>query len=325
MQLFQKLLNKFNGLHYSQEYLCLAKESFQQPLHVYLIHNGTIIKDITTLHLFAGYSPLIFVLSSLLSGMAGEQQTIQLVFSEEQLQPNEAFNKKDAVVLLTLKKIYQQAVNRDTILFFEGVTGRHHFISPFHQFIIQLDNRLYNKRPGNVFLPGNLYKQVQIAYALPRTISLVTVGNEPLFNHFPTDLHGQVNDEFYIMSLRHEGKACQQVETAGRIVISNVNATSFRSVYALGKNHMQPLKDRSVFDFDMPVSKNFRLPLPKNLVSYKELQLQDSFMNGIHKILLFKIIYEEKITDNPSTLAHIHNCYATWRYKQGKTSNFLLR
>jgi len=268
---------------------------------------------------------LIFGLSSLLTGIVTEQQTIQVIFSEERLQPNEAFNEKDAVALLSLKKIYQEVVNNDTILFSEGVTGKHRFISPFHQFIIQLNNRLYNKRPGNVFLPGNLYNQVHVAYALPRTISLITVSDGELFNHFPTDLHGQVNDEFYIISLRHEGKACQQVESAKRIVISNMDAATFRSVYALGKNHMQPLKDRSVFDFDIPVSGNFRLPLPKNMIAYKELQLQRSFMHGIHKILLFKIIYEEKMTDNPSTLAHIHNCYATWRYKQGKTSNFLLR
>ena len=61
------------------------------------------------------------------------------------------------------------------------------------------------------FLPDNLYKQVQIAYSIPRNISLITVGQNDRFNLFPTDLHGPVNEDHYIISLRHEGKACQQV------------------------------------------------------------------------------------------------------------------
>jgi hypothetical protein len=31
------------------------------------------------------------------------------------------------------------------------------------------------------------------------------------YNLFPTDLHGQPDDEHYVISLRHEGIACQQV------------------------------------------------------------------------------------------------------------------
>ena len=54
MKLLQKILNKLNGLHYPQEYLCLAKESFQQPLHVYIAEGRQIIKDITHFHLFTG-------------------------------------------------------------------------------------------------------------------------------------------------------------------------------------------------------------------------------------------------------------------------------
>ena len=64
MQLLQKLLNKFNGLRYKQEYLCLARESFQDPLHVYLISENKVIKDITNHHLFTGYSPLVFAFPS---------------------------------------------------------------------------------------------------------------------------------------------------------------------------------------------------------------------------------------------------------------------
>src|SRR5438477_2944118 len=322
MQLLQKILNKFNGLHYGQEYLCLSKESFQYPLRAFLINNGHTIKDITGMHLFVGYSPLIIALSS--SSVDPTPQTIDIVLSHKSLSPNENPEKKDAMALLSLKKIRQLDVDGDIILFYEGIKGSHHFVSSFHQFMIQLNNSLYNQKQGNIFLKNNLYTQVQIAYAIPRKICLITVGENNLYNHFPTDLHGRLNDR-YIISLRHGGKACQQVESAKKIVLSDMPASTYKNVYELGKNHMQPLKEKSAFNFDLTCSRNFNLPLPKNLLSYKELKLEDSFIHVIHKLFVFKIVYEEKTAYEPETLAHIHNCYATWRYKHRISSNLLLR
>src|SRR6266498_1733844 len=170
MKLLKKILNKLNGLHFQQEYLCLAKESFQQPLQVYLVDEKRIIKNITNEHLFTGYSPLIFTLHSP-SGL--ELPTdINIICSQESLQPNEFFKRKDAIAQLNLKLIKKQTAGDRSIFYYEGIKGEHHFLSPFHQYIIGLNNRLYNKKPGNVFLNNNLYKQVQIAYSIPRIISL---------------------------------------------------------------------------------------------------------------------------------------------------------
>lgn len=324
MQLLQKILNKFNGLQYRQEYLCLAAESFLHSPRVYITDNNRVKADCTGQHLFVGYHPLVLAFSSSRSNIPADQQTITISLSQEQFQPNDWLTQKDATAQISLKKIHQVLLGGDQILFFEGITGWHRFVPAFNQFVIRLNNRLYNKKKGNVFLEGDLYTQVQAAYAIPRKISLVTVGENGLYNLFPTDLHGQVNDH-YIISLRHEGLVCKQVSSARRIVISDVPATSYRKVYALGKNHMQPLKEKSNFEFDPAFSKSFHLPLPKEILSYKELELENSFMHGIHKILLFKIVYKEQVSGDPVTLAHIHNCYATWRYKKRISSNLLLR
>jgi len=146
-----------------------------------------------------------------------------------------------------------------------------------------------------------------------------------LYNLFPTDLHGLVNEHHYIISLRHNGKACAQVEAVKRIVLTNIAADQYKQVYGLGKNHMQPMKRKDQFPFSEMTSTYFQYPLPIKAVEYKELELQSSFVYGIHKLLLFKIINQQKSTDHPSTLAHIHNSYATWRYKQHIESNYLMR
>ena len=325
MKLVKRILNKFNGLHYRQEYLCLAKESFQQPLHVYLIAGKQIIKDITNQHLFTGYSPLIFTLYSTSFDAAELTEKIDIIFSARLLKPNEFLEKKDAIACLSLKMIRRQSTGDRDIVYYEAVNGEHHFLSSFHQYIIELHNRLYNKNPGNVYLHKNLYRQVQIAYSVPRVISLITVSDGKLFNLFPTDLHGAINEQYYISSLRHEGKACKQVEASGLIVISQIHCDAYKTAYSLGKNHVQELRSKDNFPYGNANSSIFHLPLPQSVLDYRELELVQSFEHGIHKLLLYKIVLRQRLSDEPATLAHIHNVYATWRRNKGLPGNYLLR
>lgn len=326
MQLLQKLLNKLNGLRYPQEYLCFAKETFEQPLHVYLVNNKLIIKDITNRHLFVGYCPLVFAFPGpdLLNESCGPE-SLQLIFSHRLLLPNENFLTKDAIASLDLKIIKKQAADNNSIFYYEGINGIHHFVSGFPQFINRVNNELYNKKPGNIFLHNNLYKQVQIAYAIPRIISLITICNADLFNLFPSDLNGQLDEQHYIISLRVGGKACEQVEITGKLLISQVHCDFYKTVFALGKNHMQPLRSKDNFPFSQSLSVAFQWPLPQHTLSYMELTLLESFNHGIHKIMLFKIVSQQQIRPEKATLAHIHNSYATWRYKNGLPGNYLLR
>jgi flavin reductase (DIM6/NTAB) family NADH-FMN oxidoreductase RutF len=323
MGFMKKILTKLNGLHYRQEYLCLANESFQNPIHAYFVRDGQVIKDITQEHLFTGYSPLVFTLIS--SDLKEPFSNIEMFFSQRPLQPNDFFKKKDALAWLSLRLIQKQKMGNNEIYYYEGIRGQHHFISFFHQYITGLNNQIYNKKKENVFLNNHLYKQVQIAYSVPRIISLITVGSGGLYNLFPTDLHGQVNEQYYVSSLRHGGKACKQVENAGRIVISQVHADVYKTVYALGKNHMQELRPKENFFFSESLSSVFKLPLPASLLSYKELELVGSFEHGIHTLLLYRIISSQAVHKDPSTLAHIHNSYATWRHRKGLPGNYLLR
>lgn len=325
MKLIQKILQKLNGFHYPQEYLCMVKEQQSKPLHAFLVFENKVIKDITTQHLFTGYSPLIFVLPSINEIDLNKQSIIKIIYSTSSLEMEATASEKDIVAILSLKKIKEQKTGNSFIYYFEGVNGKHKFLSSFHQFILQLNNRLYNKKTGNVFLENNLYKQVQIAYAIPRVISLITVSSHSLFNIFPTDLHGQINDDYYIVSLRYQGNACKHAEQAKKIVLSNVNVSYHNEAYSLGKNHMQPLKEKSNFAFSEKNSNILQLPLPPNVIEYRELELKDSFIHGIHKLLLFKILNHQRFQNSSTTLAHIHNAYATWRYKQGLGNHFFLR
>lgn len=322
MKVLKNILQRLNGLQFKQEYICLARESLTHPLHAYLTKEDKAIKDITTLHLFIGYSPLVFAFTP---GTLSGDEFIKIVFTHQISENEKLIAAKKVLATLRMKKLYQLSSPEGTILLYEGVSGRHYFISRFNQLVVQLNNRLYNRKPGNVYLENSLYKQVQIAYALPRMISLITLEDDNLYNVFPTDLHGQVSESRYIISLRHEGKACSQVEKMGKLVISTIDAGAFREVYALGKNHMQDMKPKEQFGFSPQFSERFYIPIPLHVLEYRELELTESFRHGIHKILLFRIINRKKLQTNENSLSHVHCSYATWRGKHGLKGNYLIR
>jgi flavin reductase (DIM6/NTAB) family NADH-FMN oxidoreductase RutF len=326
MMFLNKILTRFNGLHFPQEYMCLPKESFIHPLHAFLSVSEHKWHDITERHVFTGYKPLIFSFPSSAAFLENAwPDEIKIRFYPSPAKPNEFPGKKDAIAQLSMKLFHKQQLSGLVVCHYEGLLGSHCMLAPFHQNVISLYNRLFNKKPGNVYLPGNLYKQVQIAYALPRIISLITVSRDGLFNLFPTDLHGPLNDAYYISSLRYDGKAARQVKHAGRIVISHMHAGSFKTVYDLGKNHMQEMKPASDLPFGNEYSESFQLPLPQGVLNYFELEIADTFTRGIHRLFLYKIINRKILNQEPATLAHIHNVYATWRFHHTYRDHFLIR
>jgi hypothetical protein len=324
MAFFQKILHKLNGIRYRQEYLCIPLGQHAHPLYAFLVSDNIAIKDITTLYSMVGICPLIFALPALDELDLDVQDKINIVYSAIPLKIGSAILTKNSVAELCLKRIKIQRIGQYSIYYFEGERGRHNFLSFFNQFVIRLNNRLYNKKKGNIFLEGNLYTQIQIVYSIPQVISLITVGSDNLYNVFPTDQHGQITDEHYVITLRHAGKACKQVEATKRIVLSNIEASYYKEVYSFGKNHMQPPKEKSNFDFSETQSQILNLPLPRCTIEYRELELQDFFIHGIHKVLLFKILSHQTVSDKNTTLACINNVYATWRYKNNLPNNYFV-
>lgn len=312
MPLLKKILHKLIHLHYRQEYLCFALEKFKHPLYAYVADsNNKVIRDVGDTHLFVGYKPVIIALPA----GADDSAITELLLTNEPVALQAIASKKQTIASLSLEKINEFSDEGATVYFYKAAKGTYRFLNPVQKLAGYISNRLYNNKPGNVYLPGNLYQQVQIAYAVPRNICLITVGHNNSFNLFPTDLHGSYNDH-YVISLRKEGKACAQVEMTKRIVISDMDASAFEKVYALGKNHMKDLRDETAFDLSGQHSENLGLPLPRYAIGYKELELLSSFDCGIHRLLIFKIIHKRQLNKTGNTLAHIHNVYATWRYRQ---------
>ena len=288
-------------------------------------------KEISSCHVFLGYRPLVMAVvfrkSSAESEWINRQQEICFSFLQGNFSGEDRWRgfhtDPHAVARLALKKIRTMELGEYTVSIVEGVFGEHRFLSTFHQSTYQLRERL-KRRPGNVDLPGNLRDQVITAYALPRLIEMITVRDGMRMNMFPTDLHGPAGEHFYLSSLRVGGKANSQVERAGAIAVSRVGVEWHKNAYEYGRNHMAEMNSTIDFKVSVHESKQFGIPLPEGVLSYRELKCSGSFDAGIHRIHAYEVVHEEKLTDGDG-LAHIHRYYAQWRLNHRLPTKMHLR
>ncbi len=317
------------GLTIEQEYICLGYEGFLDTLKVFLTSSGINSTDeVTYRHIFLGYKPLVIAIIFPIESTKSSSEEISLSFSRNDVFIDSKWkgfpSTKDNIAQLKMKRIGVEKLSKVYVAFYVGSFGDHKFLPYLNQFFNSLIEKTKNKGTNNISLQGNLYDQVRIAYSLPRKISLITVSDGNLMNLFPTDLHGSVGDDFYLSSLRIKGKACEQVEKIKKIVISEVDSNQFKMVYHLGKNHVKMMTDKNSFECSGKFSKTFNAPLPIGVILYRELELINSFDVGIHRILIYKVIFSEKVSE-AQTLAHIHQYYAQWRKDNGLMSQYLFR
>jgi hypothetical protein len=133
-----------------------------------------------------------------------------------------------------------------------------------------------------------------------------------------------VGAHHYLSSLRHGGKANEQVMKMKQIVLSDVRADSYRKVYALGKNHMRDPEGLQHFDLARQVSDKFNIPLPEAVLSYRELVVRDYFDVGIHRIIAYDVVSEQKIAVG-HRLSHLHQYAAQWRLDHHLPTPMLMR
>ena len=334
MNIKAKLRKLIKGLTVPQEYCCLEMESLQHPFSTILTLKDKLFKlDITHTHLFLGYKPLIIGVyveleSEEHKNLADHNQVLLSLVQNHFLGDfhwRHFQADRKSVARLILRKQEERRLKGYALFVYEGEYGDHSFLSQKHQFINSQLQRLHRRQSTNVSLNDNLYDQVRIAYAIPRQISIVTVSDGSRINMFPTDLHGPIGKNAYVGSLRIGGLANDQVELYKRIVISKVEASSYRENYALGKNHMAELQGEEKFSRDAERSHVFDFPLPRAVVSYQELKHIDSLDYGIHRIHLYEVVHRKELRHQVPTLGHIHQYYAQWRLDHGLETQLFFR
>lgn len=304
------------GSNLPNEYLCLKADSLPDALRAIVVLGDARI-DVTDEHFLLGYKPLLIGISAFRGDeVPAKSRAATLEFIAGSGHP---------VASLDLVQVRDVRLGGDTLLIFEGRHGQHEFLSRVRQAMNRWYESTRTKPAGNIGLEGNLYDQVRIGYAYPRVVAVVSLGEDNQVNLFPTDLHGSFGARHYASSLRIGGLACGQVEQLRRLVISTVDASSFRSTYRLGKNHMHELTDIGRFEVAPFRSATFDLPLPRDVLGYRELERIDGFDAGIHRIHLYRTVHRVVHPQETAALSHVHRYYAQWRADHGLSTPWLVR
>jgi hypothetical protein len=306
------------GTALANEYVCTSSRWLDEPLRAFLkTDDGDI--DVTGIQVLLGYKPLTMGLAISepgLAGWAGRKAEVELVFRTSGGQE---------VASLSLARAGSWRMGDVNLVVYRGIKGAHRFLTP----MLQTTNRIYEWfRPSsfeNGALSARQYDQVRIAYSVIRRISIISLGDGKCFNFFPTDLQGEIGPQFYTGSLRIGGKACSEVETLRKVVVSTINASAFRETYALAKNHMADLRTLDNFSPPGDYSERWNLPLPQHAIAYKELSLRNSWDSGIHRVHFYEVVNEKTIDPQAPDLGHIHKFYAQWRLNNGLKSTYLIR
>jgi hypothetical protein len=320
------------GLSVSQEYVCLGMESFSQVLKVFLSTDEGSVIDVTTTHILLGYKPLIIGIALRPKNdhftVMETKDSFSLNFISKELSLNCRWKgiacDKKALGIILVRKIKKLEIDDLSIFLLEGVNARHRFIPPVNQYFNTLWEKFKTRKSGNIDLEKKLYEQVRIAYSIPRKISLITVGDENRVNVFPTDLHGLLNDQYYVSSLRIGGQATRQVEQFQELILSDIDVSFYKETYLLGKNHIAELLPTARFSAILQQVPPYTIPIPNAAIRFIVLKQIHCFDYGIHRIHFYKILYKATLKEG-TTLAHIHHYYAQWRINKKITSIFLFR
>jgi hypothetical protein len=315
----QSIRRLLTGLTVPQEYICVDSNSLQEPPVVWLsTADSDNALDVTDSHILLGYKPVLIAIAAcenhdLLHRMERSSRIV-LTFC----------HGKEELGSLYLWRLRRIDLPGTTTMIFEAEHGDQMLLSSFHRLVNKFRLQWTRHKPGNIGLPGNLYDQVRISYCVPRVISVITLKDDSKLNVFPTDLHGHVNENYYMSSLRKGSKASAQLERIGKLILSDVRASAFADVYRLGPNHMRDLTTISGFS-GLTFLPELDAYVPATAVLAKELERIDAFDVGIHRLYLYKVNSTITIETLSSKLAHIHQYYAQWRIDRRIPTAMLFR
>lgn len=297
LQRIARVLIRLTG--YPQEYLCLEAGAMAGGFTWHIAGDPIDPREI----LFLGYGPLVLGLPP---GRAGDV-----------LELHQAASPVASMRLRALDDLRWPGM-----AWKRGDAPRQRFLPAVWEPLDRLRQWINSRQRGNVTRAMKDYDLLRIAYAQPREIHLAVVGPPERCNIFPTDLHGPVGPEHYIISLRHANKACAQVQAAGRLVLCRMHLDRYRVVYGLARRHgasMEPAGTITQVNGDL-----FGHALPKGTLDALHLQLEDHVDAGIHRLLRFRIMDAQHVGGG-AVLAHAHAAPLGLLKRSGRPVQVLLR
>jgi hypothetical protein len=273
---------------YPQEYLCLEAAALHGRFHWSL--SGASIDPRTIL--FLGYRPLVLGLP-------------------EEVAPGDGLLTLEhggtAIAAIRLEEFTEK--HWPGIRLFGAMQSWQRFLPPMLEPLDRLRQRINERRAGNVTRSMLEYDRLRVAYAQPREIHLAVVGTPERCNIFPTDLHGPLGDDGYIISLRHANAVCAQLHVLGTLLLCRMALDAYKDVYQLGVRHNARLQNAESIRATTSVFGGHAVPEGTRSAILLELRAHQDL--GIHRLHRFAVKERVHFSNGP-VLAHAHAAPLGW-------------
>ena len=168
--------------------------------------------------------------------------------------------------------------------------------------LLQLKN-VTNKKSKNFIVPPAELLKLFVYSLLPRPVYVISVLHATGFDAFPVDIAGMIAPGVMIFGIRKSSASVQQILATGKFCASTVSFEERDRAYALGKYHSGGILPVDFIHLFSSASEKLKIPVPDFAVDVLELEVNDSFEEGVHVQLVVKVINETKRGHFP-ILAH---------------------
>jgi flavin reductase (DIM6/NTAB) family NADH-FMN oxidoreductase RutF len=311
MSLRQTIRTFLTGNSFPSEFLFVSDNAVEQRVLVELAYppeaNGI---DITDSHILLGAGPVFVGVFD--PAMANNSfQRAELRFS----------SNRQKLGAIQLQKIALTGNWPKGMMLFEGVRAKARLRTSVQQ-CLQRSGHLIQLIKGKAFLSWEVNEMIRLLYAIPRKVSVISVADNNRLNVFPSDLNGTVGETHCAIALRTGGRALEQVLAIKKVAICDMAPQFCTDALAMGKNHMRDMQPEEKFELSDTRTSNFKIPIPADAMTYRELELVSALPLGFYHLLLFKIVGGNVLKES-AALGTIHSAYAAWRMRNGLGFEYL--
>jgi flavin reductase (DIM6/NTAB) family NADH-FMN oxidoreductase RutF len=158
---------------------------------------------------------------------------------------------------------------------------------------------------------------LQVAYACPRPVGLVTLPLGADQNCFPFDLMARLGRDRFAFGLRVDRESSAQVSRARRLAVSLVPASLASQARALGRQHKAARVEWDSVPFSRRASPRWALPVPAEATEVLEVEVTSEIVLGSHALFTGTVVNQEAGTPAPGMFT-VSGLFAEFRRLRGR-------
>jgi flavin reductase (DIM6/NTAB) family NADH-FMN oxidoreductase RutF len=176
-------------------------------------------------------------------------------------------------------------------------------LAPLHMYAREARDAWHRRgkpNPYNFTMSVDGLRALNVYYMRPRPVSFVTVIDGGASDLFPMDLIGPVSSGQFLMALRSTSPAIPLMRSSRRLAVSALPAAFKQAAYALGKHHERMCVDWAALPFATLASPEFGLPVPRDALFVRELEIQAVHSIHSHTFFVTDVVRQTLMGDGPA-------------------------